>query len=165
MTMLRSVCVMAMLSLAACDPPRSTGGNFLPPADAAPGNDAVTTPDVVAAQPDVVTTQDDVVAAQPDVVMSQPDVVTSPTDVVVAQPDVVMAARCGDGTCTRRMMENCQSCPSDCGACTFSLWCPWTLTQLAFSNADFLQRCEPPLNVCPQLGDHVREGRSRRQQL
>ncbi len=120
MTMLRSVCVMAMLSLSACDAPRSSGGNFVPPADAAPGNDAVTMPDVVAAQPDVVTTQDDVVAAQPDVVMTQPDVVTAQPDVVMAQPDVVMAARCGDGTCTRRMMENCQSCPSDCGACTFN---------------------------------------------
>lgn len=120
MTMLRSVCVMAMLSLSACDAPRSTGGTFVPVADAATGSDAVTTPDVTAAQPDVVTTQDDVVTAQDDVVVAQPDVVTPPTDVVVSQPDVVMAARCGDGTCTRRMMENCQSCPSDCGACTFN---------------------------------------------
>jgi len=92
----------------------------VPLADAGTGNDAVSTPDVTAAQPDVVTAQDDVVTPQPDVVTPQPDVVTTQPDVVAPRPDVVMTARCGDGTCTRRMMENCQSCPSDCGACTFN---------------------------------------------
>lgn len=124
MTMLRSVCVMAMLSLSACDAPRSNGGTFVPPADAATANDAtsdvVNTPSDVVTPPTDVVAAEDVVTAQPDVVTSQPDVVTAQPDVVVAQPDVVMAARCGDGTCTRRMMENCQSCPSDCGACTFN---------------------------------------------